>query len=77
MEVYTYSEARQNMAALLDKADKGECIRIRRKDGHLYELRAATETSSPLDVEGVDLGITSEEIVGIIRESRNRYGDSE
>ena len=77
MEVYTYSEARQNMAALLDKADQGECIRIRRKDGHLYELRAAVETSSPLDVEGVDLGITSEEIVGIIRESRTRYGDSE
>jgi hypothetical protein len=77
MEVYTYSEARQNMAALLDKADRGECIRIRRKDGHLYELRAAKETSSPLDVDGVDLGITSDEIVGIVRESRSRYGDSE
>lgn len=77
MEVYTYSEARQNMAALLDKADRGECIRIRRKDGHLFELKAATETRSPLDVEGVDLGISTEEIVGIIRESRSHYGESE
>jgi hypothetical protein len=77
LEVYTYSEARQNMAALLDKADRGECIRIRRKDGHLYELRSATEPRSPLDVEGVDLGVSSEEIVGIIRESRSRYGESE
>ncbi|MEN8255810.1 MAG: hypothetical protein ABFR33_10125 [Verrucomicrobiota bacterium] len=75
MKVYTYSEARQNMAALLDKADQGECIRIRRKDGHLFELKAATDTRSPLDVEGVDLEVTTEEIVGIVRESRSRYGD--
>lgn len=77
MEVYTYSEARQNMAALLEKADRGECIRIRRKDGHLFELKAATEISSPLDVDGVDLGVTTEEIVGFVREGRSRYGESE
>ena len=77
MEVYTYSEARQNMAALLDKADRGERVRIRRKDGHLFELKAATERRSPLDVEGVDLGISTEEIVGIVRESRSRYGEPE
>ena len=47
MEVYTYSEARQNMAALLEKADQGECIRIRRKDGRLFELRAAKENFPP------------------------------
>ncbi|MEA2068181.1 MAG: type II toxin-antitoxin system Phd/YefM family antitoxin [Verrucomicrobiota bacterium] len=75
MEVYTYSEARQNMAALLDKADRGECIRIRRKDGHLFELKAATEINSPLDVQGVDLEVTTEEIVGFVREGRNRYGE--
>jgi PHD/YefM family antitoxin component YafN of YafNO toxin-antitoxin module len=58
MEVYTYSEARQNMAALLNKADQGERIRIRRKVGHLYELTAVKEASSPLDVEGAGLGTT-------------------
>jgi hypothetical protein len=77
MEVFTYSEARQNMAALLDKADRGECIRIRRKDGHLFELKAATEISSPLDVKGIDLGVTTEEIVGFVREGRSRYGEAE
>jgi hypothetical protein len=40
MEVYTCSEARQNMAVLLEKADQGECVLIRHKDGHLFELRA-------------------------------------
>lgn len=44
MEVYTYSEARQNMAALLEKADQGERIRIRRKDGYLFELQAVKES---------------------------------
>jgi antitoxin (DNA-binding transcriptional repressor) of toxin-antitoxin stability system len=73
MEVYTYSEARQNMAALLEKADQGECVRIRRKDGHLFELRAAKETQSPLDIKGVDLGLTASEIVDVVRESRCEY----
>jgi len=36
-----------------------------------------SENRSPLDVEGVDLGISTEEIVGIVRESRSRYGESE
>ena len=61
------------MAALLEKADQGECIRIRRKDGRLFELRAAKENRSPLDVEGVDLGLTTDEIVDVVRESRSEY----
>jgi len=73
MEVFTYSEARQSMAALLEKADQGECIRIRRKDGHLFELRAAKELRSPLDIDGVDLGVSTSEIVDVVRESRSQY----
>ena len=30
--------------------------------------------ASPLDVEGVDLGVTTDEIVNMIREGRERYG---
>ena len=30
--------------------------------------------ASPLDVEGVDLGVTTDEIVSMIREGRGRYG---
>jgi antitoxin (DNA-binding transcriptional repressor) of toxin-antitoxin stability system len=74
MEVFTYSEARQNLAQLLDKVARGERIRIRRKDGQLFDLKTARENASPLDVEGMDLGVSSEEIVGIVRESRSRYG---
>ena len=30
--------------------------------------------ASSLDIEGVDLGVTTDEIVGMIREGRGRYG---
>jgi antitoxin (DNA-binding transcriptional repressor) of toxin-antitoxin stability system len=75
MDVFTYSEARQNMAALLDRADRGERIRIRRKDGHLFDLQRVRQSGSPLDVEGIDLGVSTAEIVELVRESRTRYDD--
>lgn len=33
MKVYTYSEARQKFASVLDKAQKDGVVRIRRRDG--------------------------------------------
>ena len=70
MVVYTYSEARQNFAALLDKAAQEGEVRVRRKDGQVFLIRPVTPTDSPLDVEGVDLGLTTEEILQFIQESR-------
>jgi PAS domain-containing protein len=70
MVVYTYSEARQRLASLLEKAmEEGE-VRIRRKDGRVFVIKPAPETGSPLDVEGIDLEITTAEIVEFIKESR-------
>ncbi len=68
--VYTYSEARQNLASLLDKAAQEGEIRIRRKDGQIFIIRHKAKTDSPLDVEGIDLGITTAEIVQFIQEGR-------
>lgn len=45
-----------------------------REDGM---LNSSKKPCSPLDVEGVDLGVTTEEIVGFVREGRSRYGDAE
>ena len=36
--------------------------------------RPAQPESSPLDVEGVDLGVTADEIVAVVREGRERRG---
>jgi antitoxin (DNA-binding transcriptional repressor) of toxin-antitoxin stability system len=72
MDIYTYSEARQNLASLLDKAKKTGKVLIKRKDGTVFELKAVSTNNSPLDVKGVDLNLQKEEINSIIREIRKR-----
>ncbi len=72
MKVYTYSEARQRLARLLDEAGKGGEIRIKRRDGSEFTDRPVPPGGSPLDVPGVETGVTREEIVGALRESRER-----
>ncbi len=74
MNVYTYTEARQRLAELLERAAREEEVRIRRRDGRVFVVRLEREEGSPLEVEGLDLGLTVEEIVGIVREGRRRYG---
>ncbi len=73
MKVYTYSEARQQLASVLDAAQQDGAVRIRRRDGRTFVLQLETSKSSPLDVEGVDLGISTSDIVSLVRESRSRY----
>ncbi len=71
---YTYSDARQNLAALLEQAARDGEVRIRRRDGRVFVLRPQPAEGSPLDIGSVDLGVTTAEIVDIIREGRERYG---
>jgi len=72
MRVYTYSEARQNLADLLDQAgDEGE-VRIRRRDGSEYVIRPRRREGSPLDVPPVSTEVSAEEIVAAVREGRER-----
>jgi hypothetical protein len=73
MIVYTYSEARQNLASLLEKAAKEGEVRIRRKDGQIFVIKPQPPEDSPLDVKGVDLGITTSEILQAIQEGRRTF----
>lgn len=72
MKVYTYSEARQKLAALLDLAAREGEVRIRRRDGSEFLLRPVQSMRSPLAVAGVPLDITADEIVAAVREGRER-----
>lgn len=72
MKTYTYTEARQRLAQLLDEAREGSEVRIRRRDGTEFSVRALTPKSSPLDVPGVETGWTAKEIVDEIRAWRER-----
>ena len=48
MKVYTYTEARQKLADLLDRAgEKGEVL-VRRRDGREYVVRPRRAEASPL-----------------------------
>ena len=72
MTIYSYSQARQNFSSLLNKAkEEGEVI-IKRKDGSTFVLKPVSAQFSPLDIEGVDVDISREEIVDIQREIRAR-----
>ncbi|MDO8689156.1 MAG: type II toxin-antitoxin system Phd/YefM family antitoxin [Dehalococcoidia bacterium] len=70
MTVYTYSEARQNLASLLEQAGEEGEVKIRRKDGRVFVVRPEPNAGSPLDLEGLDLGITTDEIVAFVKEGR-------
>ncbi len=72
MRVYTYSEARQKLASLLEQAQTGDEVRVRRKDGREFVISPARSVDSPLDVEGVDLGLSAGEIVDVVRQMRER-----
>ena len=74
MNVYTYTEARQRLAELLERAAKEGEVRIRRRDGRVFVVRPEVGEGSPLEVEGVDLGLSVEEIVELVREGRRRHG---
>ena len=72
MQVYTYSEARQKLATILDQAENTGKVIIRRQDGRTFALIPEKIVSSPLDVPTIKAKITTQEIVDIIREGRER-----
>lgn len=70
MVVYTYSEARQKLASLLDQVlIEGE-VRIKRRDGQVFIIKPEAKQGSPFDVAGIDLGISATEIVQFVKEGR-------
>jgi len=70
MDVYTYSEARQHLAKVLDRAKKSGAVRICRRGGAVFQITPVEQKSSPLDVGFVEAGLTRDDIVTAVRESR-------
>jgi hypothetical protein len=67
---YTYSEARQQLASILSRAQREGAVRIRRRDGTTFVLRPETNSGSPLDVSGLTLKLGRKTILAAIREGR-------
>jgi antitoxin Phd len=74
MNVYTYTEARQKLATLLDKALREGEVLIKRRDGQVFIVKPQTPQDSPLDIEGVDLNLKAAEIVAFVQEGRRTLG---
>ena len=72
MTVFTYTQARRNLAAVLDRAKKEGRVLIRRRDGSVFTLSPEAPRSSPLDVKGVKTKVTTAQIVRAVRQSRRR-----
>ncbi len=77
MKVYTYSAARAKLAAVLEESRSEEVI-IKRRKGELYVVAPkAAPLRSPFDIptSGLKTSVTPNDIVGMVRESRERpYG---
>ena len=70
MKVYSYSEARQQLAELLNRARREGQVEIRRRDGQIFVVRPTASAGSPLDVPGANTDLSRDEVVGLVRESR-------
>src|SRR5689334_19031428 len=55
MKSYTFSEARQNFAAILEQARRDGAVRIQRRDGQSFVLIPEQQNTSPLDIAGLPL----------------------
>lgn len=75
MKSYTFSEARQNFATILDEAQRDGAVRIQRRDGQSFVVLPEQSTASPLDIAGIqpEQFISLDDILISIQDGRQRY----
>ena len=73
MQIYSFSEAKQNFAAIFEQARQEGAVQIKNESGMAFILTPAPiQKKSPLDIEGGNLDLTAEEIVSFIHEGRDK-----
>jgi antitoxin Phd len=73
MKSYTYSKARGNFATVVEEAERDGEVEIRRRDGAVFRILPVRKSeASPLDVKGVKLGVSTADLVAIVREGREK-----
>jgi hypothetical protein len=74
MTTYSYSEARERLSTLLERALIEGQVRLRSRDGRVFIIRPERPAkTSPFDVQSVKLPISTVDILDAIRESRARF----
>jgi hypothetical protein len=74
MKVYTYSEARQRLADVLNIARSEEVV-IKRRGGETFSVIFRKCKKSPFDVPGIQTKATTKDILSAVRDSRERYAE--
>jgi prevent-host-death family protein len=74
MKVYTYSEARQRFAEVLNIARKEEVI-IKRRGGETFTIVFKKTPKSPFDIPGIKTKATTKDILEAIKYSRERIAE--
>ena len=74
MKVYTYSEARQRLADVLNIA-RSEEVMIKRRGGETFSIIFRKGKKSPFDVPGIKTKATTKDIISAVRESRERFSE--
>lgn len=69
----TFLESENALSVLLERAHQEGEVRIQREDGQTFVIKPENTKRSPLDVEGIDLNFSDEEIVGFIQEGRKVF----
>ena len=70
MKVYTYSEARQQLSAVLNDAQIDGKVRVTHRDGRVFIIQPERSRASFLNVKGVDLNMSKDELLAFIHEGR-------
>ncbi len=68
----TYLETQESLSVLLERAREEGEVRIKRLNGQVFILKPEKPKRSALDVAGIDLGVSTKEIVELVREGRER-----
>lgn len=72
MKIYTYSQAREKLADILEESKKEEIV-IRRRKGDMFSIVPKVPSRrSPFDVPNLGKRISRQEILEAIHESRER-----
>lgn len=69
MKTYTFSQARQNLAAVLNESRR-EDVLIKRRGGEVFRVSVSRAAGSPFDVPGITVKATTRDVLRAIRTSR-------
>lgn len=68
----TYTETQENLSGLLERASNEGEVRIKRTNGQIFILKPEGAKRSALDIEGINLDVSTKEVVEFVREGRER-----